>query len=63
MRCNLEISATKASMSGTIYKQHIMHSLLDHHLTTPLYQELYRTLFKGDGICARDIDYVDAFEP
>ena len=32
----------------------------DHHFETPLYQELYQTLFKGDGICARDIDYVDA---
>lgn len=52
--------AKKAGMSGIIYKQHIMHCLLDHHFTTPLYQELYQTLFKGDGICARDIEYVDA---
>ena len=54
--------AKKAMTSGTIYKQHIMHCLLDHHFTTPLYRELYRTLFKEDGICARDIQYVDAFE-
>ncbi len=56
----LEDVAEKAMMSGIIYKQHIMHCLLNHHFTTPLYQELYQTLFKGDGICARDIDYVDA---
>lgn len=54
--------ANKAMMSGVIYKQHIMHCLLDHHFTTPLYQELYQTVFKGDGICARDIEYVDALE-
>lgn len=58
----LEEVAKKAKMSGVIYKQHIMHGLLDHHFTTPLYQELYRTLFKGGGICARDIEYVDAVD-
>ncbi|MFJ7933974.1 PHP domain-containing protein [Sporosarcina sp. NPDC096371] len=56
----LEDVAQKARMSGVIYKQHIMHSLLDHHFMSPLYQELYRTLFKGNGICSRDIEYVDA---
>ena len=60
MRFSLKILRKKRSMSGIIYKQHIMHGLLDHHFTTPLYQELYRTLFKGEGICARDIVYVDA---
>jgi predicted metal-dependent phosphoesterase TrpH len=54
--------ARKARMSGVIYKQHIMHCLLDHHFTTPLYQELYQAIFKGDGICARDIEYVDAYD-
>ncbi len=52
--------AKKAMVSGVIYKQHIMHCLLDHHFTTPLYKELYQSLFKGNGICARDIEYVDA---
>ena len=54
--------ARKAMMSGVIYKQHIMHCLLDHHFETPLYKELYQTVFKGVGICARDIEYVDAVE-
>ena len=62
MTFRFEDVAKKASMSGVIYKQHIMHCLIDDHFTTPLYQELYRTLFKGDGICARDIEYVDAVD-
>ncbi|KAB2329394.1 PHP domain-containing protein [Cytobacillus depressus] len=56
----LEDVEKKAMMSGVIYKQHIMHCLLDHHFTTPLYKKLYQSLFKGNGICARDIEYEDA---
>lgn len=51
-----------AAQGGTIYKQHIMACLTDAHFTAPEYQQLYKQLFKGDGICARDIVYVDAIE-
>lgn len=47
---------------GIIYKQHIMACLTTAHFTTPAYKQLYKTLFKGDGICAGDIEYVDAIE-
>lgn len=46
----------------TIYKQHIMEDITDAHFTTPEYQELYRTLFKGDGPAAGDIEYIDVFD-
>lgn len=50
----------KAKMSGVIYKQHIMACLTNADFASKEYQTLYKRLFKGDGICARDIEYVDA---
>lgn len=58
----LEAVLKKASQGGTIYKQHIMACLTNDHFTTPAYKKLYKVLFKGDGICARDIEYIDAIE-
>ena len=52
--------AKKAMMSGVIYKQHIMDALVDEAFNTHYYKQLYKQLFKGDGICSRDIEYVDA---
>lgn len=51
-----------AAVSGVIYKQHIMECLLGEPYHTPSYTKLYKKLFKGDGICAKDIEYVDAIE-
>lgn len=51
----------KAEMSGTIYKQHIMDCLVTDAFNSRFYTQLYRQLFKDDGICASDIEYVDAF--
>jgi len=52
----------KAFQGGIIYKQHIMACLTNEHYTTSAYKKLYKELFKDDGICARDIKYVDAVE-
>ncbi len=49
----------KAGPTGTVYKQHIMAALIDQGITDSVYSDLYRTLFKGAGICAGDIEYVD----
>jgi len=49
----------KAGPTGAIYKQHIMAVLIDLGITDSVYSDLYRTVFKGAGICAGDIDYVD----
>ena len=49
-----------AAASGVLYKQHIMAGLTDAPYGSEAYVSLYRSLFKGDGICARDIVYVDA---
>jgi hypothetical protein len=54
--------------STNIYKQHIMHALMELGYTSALKGELYRKLFAkpqaGDpgGIAYKDIDYLDVFE-
>lgn len=54
------MEATKPS--NTIYKQHIMKHLTEASYTSPQYKQLYRKLFKGDGVAAGDIEYLDAFD-
>lgn len=45
-----------------MYKQHIMSALTKSYFTSEEYQLLYRSLFKGDGVAAGDIEYLDAFD-
>lgn len=47
---------------GILYKQHIMNALTDADFDSEGYQKLYRSLFKGGGIAAGDIAYLDAFD-
>lgn len=49
-----------SSASTSLYKQHVMAAMTDDPYSSEAYRTLYRSLFKGDGICARDIEYVDA---
>lgn len=49
-----------AQASTCLYKQHIMEGLTDEPHDSAAYKTLYRRLFKNDGICDRDITYVDA---
>ncbi|WP_255467222.1 PHP domain-containing protein [Raoultibacter phocaeensis] len=49
-----------ALASTALYKQHLMAALTSEPYGSDAYQTLYRMLFKGSGICARDIEYVDA---
>jgi predicted metal-dependent phosphoesterase TrpH len=48
--------------SRVLYKQHIMAAMMDLPYTDLDYQKLYKNIFKNDGICARDITYVDAID-
>jgi phosphoribosyl 1,2-cyclic phosphate 1,2-diphosphodiesterase len=47
---------------GCLYKQHIMLALIASGYADSIYGELYRALFKGDGIAAHDIRYVSAYD-
>lgn len=59
---NLDAKAVIASAkpSTTVYKQHIMQQLTDAHYTSEEYKFLYKSLFKGTGVAAGDVEYVDA---
>ncbi|WP_241157390.1 PHP domain-containing protein [Adlercreutzia sp. ZJ242] len=46
--------------STCLYKQHLMAAMTDAPYASAEYQGLYRRLFKGEGPCVLEIDYVDA---
>lgn len=48
--------------SEIIYKQHIMMNLIKKNYTESIYSDLYKKLFKNQGICSGDIQYIDALE-
>ena len=52
----------KSKNSTAIYKQHIMNVLIEKDYTNEIYSDLYRRVFKNNGICAKDIKYVDAVD-
>ena len=56
---DVDKAAALAGASTGFYKQHLMAALTDAPFTSGAYQHLYKALFKGSGICARDIAYVD----
>ncbi|MGN8646112.1 PHP domain-containing protein [Gracilibacillus sp. HCP3S3_G5_1] len=56
-----EIAKT-AKPSHTIYKQHIMRHITNEPYTSEDYRLVYRSLFKGEGIASKDIEYVDVFD-
>lgn len=47
---------------GVLYKQHIMAVLIERGVADAVYGTVYRTLFKGNGLCAGEISYVDVFD-
>ena len=49
-----------AGESTGVYKQHVMEALCGLPYTDAAYQRLYRSLFKGRGVAARDISYPSA---
>ncbi len=52
----------KAGISTALYKQHIMAVLVGKGYTRQVMSPLYDALFKGKGIAAGDIKYIDIFE-
>ncbi|MEG6586459.1 inositol monophosphatase family protein [Dendrosporobacter sp. 1207_IL3150] len=55
-----EINRERAGRAS--YKQHIMSYLVKQGYTDNIYSPLYEELFKGRGICAGEIEYVDVTE-
>ncbi len=57
---DVERALALGQASTCLYKQHLMAALTDAPHASVEYRNLYRSLFKGGGICDRDITYVDA---
>ena len=51
-----------AKPSKTIYKQHIMQHLTEASYTSLEYKQLYKSLFKSNGVASGDIAYIDVFD-
>jgi predicted metal-dependent phosphoesterase TrpH len=52
----------EAGDSRIFYKQHIMSVLVKKGITGQIYSNLYKELFKGNGIAAGDIHYVSVID-
>jgi phosphoribosyl 1,2-cyclic phosphate 1,2-diphosphodiesterase len=48
-----------ARNSMAIYKQHIMQAMIFKGYTQDILSPLYETIFKGNGICSKDMEYID----
>lgn len=57
-----EMVSCRAQGSTTIYKQHIMHTLMDAGYASSLYGDLFQKLFSREGIALSPIDYPDTRE-
>lgn len=54
-------AVVRASAASTgVYKQHVMEALVHLPYASEVYRRVYVSLFKGTGICARDISYPEA---
>lgn len=45
-----------------VYKQHIMQELINNGYTDEIYSSLYKKLFKGNGPCKMEIEYIDVYD-
>lgn len=57
-----DLSQLQSSLTGVVYKQHIMDAICEHPYTTAAYKTLYQSLFKGDGPCADSVVYLDVYQ-
>lgn len=60
---NIDIEQVVKQRQGhPVYKQHIMQELINKGYTNAIYSNLYRQLFKNNGICAVEIEYADVLD-
>ena len=50
----------RSKFGGVLYKQHIMHEMIDKGYADTIYGDVYKALFKN-GDLSKDIKYVDVF--
>lgn len=59
---NAEMVVRRSQGSTCIYKQHIMHAIIDSGCTDRMYGKAYELCFGKDGIAKTSIEYPDVFE-
>ena len=57
---SVDAAVREAGESSAVYKQHVMAALCHLPYADARYRQLYKALFKGDGIACRDIPYPSA---
>ncbi len=57
-----ELVVKCATGSSNIYKQHIMHALLDAGYTDSMYGDVYKKLFGSEGVARVPVEYPDTRE-
>ena len=55
-----DIALSYVTAGGVLYRQHIMHALIDRGYATMVYGQLYNRFFGQDGIARVSSDYMDA---
>ncbi len=52
----------QAKNSKTIYRVHLLRALLELGYSDRVYGPLYQALFGADGVCRRQVDYIDVYD-
>lgn len=52
----------QAQSSKTIYRVHLLRALLELGYSDRVYGSMYRTLFGADGVCRRQVEYIDVYD-
>jgi predicted metal-dependent phosphoesterase TrpH len=58
----IDISRLQPADGKYLYKQHVMDYLVSTGQAEEMFGDFYQRIFKNNGICHFDIDYIDAFE-
>ncbi len=59
---DIDIEKLQRAQGKYLYKQHIMDYLVSTGQAPEMFGEFYYRVFKNDGICAFDIDYISVYE-
>lgn len=51
-----------AQNSKTIYRVHLLRTLLERGYSDRVYGSLYQALFGKEGVCRRQVEYIDVYE-
>lgn len=57
-----EFVLKQAQQSKTIYRVHLLRALVEMGYSQTVYGPLYQTLFGRNGVCLRQVEYLEVFE-